>query len=1158
MPDKVQAFQGTRVERMLNIRNKKGNIVHIVREHYLRSDTPCPFKTCPHCEKSRSRGGSQQVVNQITGQRKTVFPQSTVYVLDPSAGKYFYELFEEVSNLTPGGKRPIIVVLQSTFQIFQELGYSRSESQLRRIIEDSNSSLVLFDNEHNINTFAVREPAKETAKDRDTRAALVAASYLGEHLYDTLQQKGAEDNEVPTVRIVSCSASSQHVYSEHGCETIGMEDLLCEAFGYDYLNQPDTLAILDGLQGAMMADIRKEENPALAARGDTEKHPFAAHTALEMAQNLLASGKVMYGRFQRAEGRHMSKGQGQETYGFVRVTKPVQTTLRVPNLKCANRAMHNDVVYVELMKKYEEDAAEVDGAIIDVDEEIGDYPLDDAGLLLAADDKGLLNAKVIAIDSRAWKDYVCSLRVQDDGSVVPGSQQVAVPADRNIPCIRFSTRQADKLASQRFVVRIDRWDAEFKMPDGHYVKTLGDIGDLTTDLRGLLIEHDVAIRPFSEEQMAELPGNDWTIHNDSESSPLERRDLRETHTVMSIDPIGSQDVDDALSIREMQRGQVIELGVHIADVSHFVRTGSANDREASQRSTTVYLPDRRFNMLPEQLSENLCSLQGGEERFAVSVLWRFRLPDFRVQNVWMGRTALKNRYKMSYEVAQSIMDYAGDPGMDLKDNLSDRKNILGSIGDCPAALLKASTSEYQTVLSSIQWAFRIAEHFRQLRLDNGALELESDAELQIRIDRTTGQVTGMTPKQGLPIHKVIAELMILANRQVAEYLTEQVPNLAVLRRHALPDANGFQTLARLAASKGFSINHESNKALATSLSDCDDRSEPMFRSILRQMAVRAMSEAEYICIGADPTGDYSHYGLGLDLYTHFTSPIRRYADVVVHRLLLACLGDKRMIRDVDSYDSGRLGALCRHINDRHRASKVSQREATRLFLLDYLRRLSVQQRVVEGLVIDIQAVNGIMIYLPAFSLGANVPLQSLLTKPSDNEQGSHFMASVFNLSDTQATARHVRETFASMKGDGDLSELCLKTSDLGSELIGEGHDNYSVRITRHDKKHSQTCRLFQRVTVLVDLASSRAHRTKINLYVVSLCGMQTLDRKGPADEHRFGKSVTGSVGRLADEAEKATSLPKGNKKQSSDAEREQDHTDVFRLLSQFRGLSMRL
>lgn len=396
-----------------------------------------------------------------------------------------------------------------------------------------------------------------------------------------------------------------------------------------------------------------------------------------------------------------------------------------------------------------------------------------------------------------------------------GQYVIVTPFDRRIPRIRIGISSADKLVGKRFVVRIDGWAVNSHYPTGHFVEILGTIGDLETETKTLLIEFNLYNRPFSPGQLAELPIN--TVDNPYRMDPSEiakRRDLRQ-QLIFSIDPIGCQDVDDTLSIRTLPNGN-LELGVHIADVTHFVKPHSLLDLEARKRSTSIYMADRRFDMLPHVLSGDLCSLWSGVDRYAVSVTWELS-PELEVVSVDYFRSVIRSSYKLHYELAQDIHDGK----VDLQQALAVIPELLKAheaMGD--------GRARFDELKRSITMLLNVASVLKTRRSEGGGLELDS-VEVQVKFsdpDRT--QLEDLQQKEPLEMHETIAECMIFANHWVAKRCIEDYPTRACLRHHPPPRMDHFVELIHCAAAKGFDINFSSNLELAKSLDAAVDENDP--------------------------------------------------------------------------------------------------------------------------------------------------------------------------------------------------------------------------------------------------------------------------------------------------------------------------------------------
>jgi exosome complex exonuclease DIS3/RRP44 len=510
--------------------------------------------------------------------------------------------------------------------------------------------------------------------------------------------------------------------------------------------------------------------------------------------------------------------------------------------------------------------------------------------------------------------------------------------DRKIPKIRLRTRQVAELVGKRILITIDAWDRSSRHPTGHFVRSLGELETKAAETEALLLEYDVQYRPFPKTVLDCLPkeGHDWRVPASTDDPGWrDREDLRHL-LICSIDPIGCQDIDDALHSRPLPNGN-IEVGVHIADVSHFVKPNTAMDAEASIRGTTVYLVDKRIDMLPMLLGTDLCSLKPYVERYAFSVLWELT-PDADVVNVRFTKSVIKSREAFSYEQAQLRVD---------------------------------DHSQQDDLTKSIRTLLALSRKLKQKRLDAGALSLSSP-EVKVQMESETSDPIDVKTKELLDTMSLVEEFMLLANVSVARKIYEAFPQTAILRRHGAPPKTNFDELAnQLRVKRGFEISVESSRALADSLDACVDPNEPFFNTLVRIMATRCMMAAEYFCSGTQAYPEFRHYGLASEIYTHFTSPIRRYADLVAHRQLAAAIGYEAVNPSIRS--RGRLEAVCKNINVRHRNAQLAGRASIAYYVGQALRGKATEE---DGFVLKVFS-NGFVVLVPRFGIESLIRLRDL-------------------------------------------------------------------------------------------------------------------------------------------------------------------------------------
>lgn len=436
-------------------------------------------------------------------------------------------------------------------------------------------------------------------------------------------------------------------------------------------------------------------------------------------------------------------------------------------------------------------------------------------------------------------------------------------------------KQGDKA-----LVKITVWPKSAGNPYGEVIEVLGKPGSNDTEMISILCNHGIDYK-FPQEVLAEAEVIGIELDAEEVSK---RRDFRNI-TTFTIDPVDAKDFDDALSFKRLENGH-IEIGVHIADVSFYVRPGSPMDKEALKRSNSVYLVDRVVPMLPEQLSNLACSLRPHEDKFSFSAVFEMD-EDGKVYNQWFGKTVIHSDRRFSYEEAQEIIE--GKDG-DFKDEIL----ILD----------------------------KIAKILRKARLKHGALNIESE-EMRFRLDET-GNPIEVLIKTSKDANKLIEEFMLLANRKVATFIAapkpgkDQIP--FVFRVHDKPDIAKI-ALFRVFIDKfghklDFSHPDEIAKSINALLEEIKLENE---YSLIQTMAIRSMAKATY------DTLNIGHYGLAFDFYAHFTSPIRRYADLVVHRILLEELTTKkhRYGKELDE--------VCKRISRMERKAVEAERESTKYF-----------------------------------------------------------------------------------------------------------------------------------------------------------------------------------------------------------------------------------
>ncbi|XP_044074661.1 DIS3-like exonuclease 2 isoform X2 [Siniperca chuatsi] len=488
------------------------------------------------------------------------------------------------------------------------------------------------------------------------------------------------------------------------------------------------------------------------------------------------------------------------------------------------------------------------------------------------------------------------------------------PVDHRVPRINvlladcpedFTSRPGD-YTNTLFICRITNWAADSNFAEGRLAKTLGQAGEIEPETEGILTEYDVDFSEFSDEVLDCLPKNlPWTIPPEE---MRKRRDLRK-ECIFTIDPATARDLDDALSCKQLPDGN-FEVGVHIADVSYFVGEDNALDAIASQRATSVYMVQKVIPMLPRLLCEELCSLNPLIDRLTFSVIWKIT-PEGKILSEWFGRSVIRSCIKLSYDHAQSMIE---------------APEKMFSAEELPPADPEHPIDEiHQAVLN----LHTIAKNLRAQRFSGGALRLDQ-LKLSFTLDKETMMPQGCYVYQYRDSNKLVEEFMLLANIATAHHIHRKFPELALLRRHPPPKAKMVDELQELCDQLGIDIDLSSAGALHKSLNTTlgDDEYSTARKEVLTHMCSRPMQMALYFCTGVLKQEQFfKHYALNVPLYTHFTSPIRRYADIIVHRLLASSLNCGPNL----GLSTEEVQKQASHCNDKKTVSKRVQELSSELF-----------------------------------------------------------------------------------------------------------------------------------------------------------------------------------------------------------------------------------
>lgn len=455
--------------------------------------------------------------------------------------------------------------------------------------------------------------------------------------------------------------------------------------------------------------------------------------------------------------------------------------------------------------------------------------------------------------------------------------------------IEVDPEQAKKAGAEKgwkVSVRVDHWNKGESLPFGKIIDVLGAPGENETEMHSILAEFGLPYRFEPELEKAAEKISDKIKVKDIK----ERRDFRDTFT-FTIDPEDAKDFDDALSFKPLENGN-FEVGVHIADVSHYVTPGSDIDREARDRGTSVYLADRTVPMLPEKLCNRLCSLRPNEEKLCFSAVFEIT-PRAAIRKKWFGRTVIKSNFRLTYEQAQDIIE---------------------GIAENP-------DTELQTAITVLN---KLAGILKGKRRKAGAIDF-SRPEMKVLCDET-GRPIDVYQKISKEANWLIEEFMLLANRSVAEFVAATGKTF-VYRVHDVPNPEKLESLRHFAKSLGYKMNGElEGKKAAGAISDLLDKATGKPEAAaFKDIALRSMAKAKY------STENIGHYGLAFADYTHFTSPIRRYPDLMVHRLLALYL-DNAKSQDREFYESE-----CKYASGREALASEAERTSVKYKVVEFMQ-----------------------------------------------------------------------------------------------------------------------------------------------------------------------------------------------------------------------------
>lgn len=502
-------------------------------------------------------------------------------------------------------------------------------------------------------------------------------------------------------------------------------------------------------------------------------------------------------------------------------------------------------------------------------------------------------AEVIEVLERAKIDFVGVIDIQKNFAFVT-TANAKMYTDIFIP----KDKIGEATDGDVVLVKIEDWPKKADSPFGSVVRVLGRPGEHNTEIHAILAEYGLPY-DFPIEVEAYAKKLDTSIQAEEIAK---RRDMREVLT-FTIDPKDAKDFDDALSFQKLENGHY-EIGIHIADVSHYVQEGTILDEEAYSRGTSVYLVDRVVPMLPEVLSNFACSLRPNEEKYTFSAIFEIN-EKAQVTSQWFGRTVIYSDQRFAYEEAQHIIETKSN-------TIPAEISLTGAEYIVPEPIIQATLKLDE-----------LAKIFRRNRLNQGAISFDK-VEVKFNLNQAA-EPTGVYFKIAKDANHLIEEFMLLANRKVAEFIGKQKKTF-VYRIHDEPDENKLMNLQGVISKFGYSLNFKSKETISKSLNDLlVGVVGTKEQNMVDTLAIRTMSKAKY------STENIGHYGLAFDYYSHFTSPIRRYPDVMVHRLLQYYLDGGKSV-DEDLYEE-----KCEHSSNMENLATNAERDSIKYMQVKYMQ-----------------------------------------------------------------------------------------------------------------------------------------------------------------------------------------------------------------------------
>lgn len=688
--------------------------------------------------------------------------------------------------------------------------------------------------------------------------------------------------------------------------------------------------------------------------------------------------------------------------------------IRINSVKFRNRALDNDIVIVKLLEGEEKELAEAS-----IKEKKDENKMKDEDMYKKFATKGVkLNdyieekhnplGKVVYVRNSKAKDIdiVGKFKFDPEEDYSNKEKFIFYPNDKAIPLmdilakdidpsvfdIKDCIANQDKYKDTLIVARIDKWSEMRCYPLGKIISKLTDEHTIESRTQIILKSHNIDESAFYDLITKEIPNDDWQIPEEELNNRL---DLRE-ECIFTIDPPTAKDLDDALSCKKLEDGNY-EVGIHIADVSYFVKPDSNMDKEAYKRGTSTYLVQRVIPMLPKVLCENLCSLNAGVPRLAFSVIIKMD-KNGHVLESKAGKSVICSCAKLAYSHAQKVIENENTEWPE------ENKDVVITNPYHPY------TSD--DVRERIYDLYKLSRVMKEERYANGAVSLNK-RKLWFELNQDDDMPLDFGIYETREANSLVEEFMLLANTTVANMLYDTFKNESLLRCHEAPtEANVKKYLALIEMTKKLTIDTKDSKSFHDSLLAVKEAGS-VYSDVALSKCIKFMKRANYICSSIDHPEALFHYGLHIPFYTHFTSPIRRYPDIIVHRQLQALL-----CKESSPYDSKQIHKIAKHSNDTKASAKKAQDENNNLYLIyllhDYVKNSGEKYLVAEALTTGFDNYN-IEFTIPSYAYEDKISINHLydkgiikgvdITKPKiekegeeeDNDENNYSDEIVFNI-----------------------------------------------------------------------------------------------------------------------------------------------------------------